>query len=144
MKYITVYTILLLLCISSAVQVHAQADSSHSRGRWSAEGRADKITDKIARELSLDKQQSKQILSINQDIVRRLDLVHMDKSLTKKERMQQYRTLDAERSQRFKTVLNATQYKKWNDWELKKKEHLEAKMEKKRQRKAARDASQTE
>jgi hypothetical protein len=42
--------------------------------------------------------------------------------------------LNEERSQRFKSVLTADQYKKWNDWELQKKEKMEAKMDKKQQK----------
>jgi hypothetical protein len=39
-------------------------------------------------------------------------------------------------------VFTAAQYKKWNDWEMTKKEHLEEKMEKKRVKKEARNATQ--
>jgi hypothetical protein len=50
-------------------------------------------------------------------------------------------TLDAERSNRFKTVLTPAQYKKWNDWEMKKKEQLEAKMDRKQDKRQARKAN---
>ena len=137
MKFISVYT-LLLACFfaAGATQAYAQVkDSTVDKGRWNAEGRADKITDKISHKLSLNKEQEKKIHAINQDIVRRMDVVRNNPSLSKKDRMTQLKTLETERSQRFKTVFTATQYKKWNDWEMTKKEHLEAKMEKKRQKK---------
>ena len=137
MKFISVYT-LLLTCFFAvgATQAYAQVkDSTVDKGRWNAEGRADKITDKISHKLSLNKEQEKKIHAINQDIVRRMDVVRNNPSLSKKDRMTQLKTLETERGQRFKTVFTATQYKKWNDWEMTKKEHLEAKMEKKRQRK---------
>jgi hypothetical protein len=130
-----------LLCLATCfctlvLTAHAQKDSTVERGRWTVEGRADKITDKIAHKLALNKDQEKQIFAINLDIVRRMDAVTKNTSLSKKERMTQFKALDSERSQRFKNVLTASQFKKWNDWEMNKKEQLEAKMEKKRQRKA--------
>lgn len=91
------------------------------------------MSDKLSRELGLTKQQDKQIYSINEDIIRRVDEVRNNKSFSSKEKMQRIKVLNEERSQRFKTVLSVNQYRKWNDWELKKKEKLEAKMEKKRQ-----------
>jgi len=51
--------------------------------------------------------------------------------------MQQLKALSEERCQRFKTVLSPAQYKKWNDWEMKKREQLEAKMDKRQERKMA-------
>lgn len=56
--------------------------------------------------------------------------------------MTQFKALDSERSQRFKSVFTPAQYKKWNDWEMNKKEQLEQRMEKKRQKKEARDSTQ--
>ncbi|MBS0031691.1 hypothetical protein ACTJJ0_28625 [Chitinophaga sp. 22321] len=145
MKFIVVYKKLLLLFFLAAFTTtsFAQAkDSSANRGRWTAEGRADKITDKISHKLGLNKEQEKKIYVINEDIVRRMDAVKNNTALTKKDRMTQFKALDSERSQRFKTVFTAAQYKKWNDWEMTKKEHLEQKMEKKRVKKENRDATQ--
>jgi uncharacterized protein YdaL len=132
-----------LFCLLFAFTAHSQApvkDSSHTikKGRWSAEKRADKMSDKLYRELGLTHAQDKQIYAINEDIIRRRDAIKANKSLADKDRMQQLKNLNEERSQRFKTVLNPTQYKKWNDWEMKKREHLEAKMDKKQERKLAR------
>lgn len=138
MKIFSIYTALLLICLTGGIQLisHAQtADSTHNKSRWGVEGRADKISDKISREVGLNKDQYKKIYTINEDIIRRVDAVRANNSLPKKDKMQQLKALESERSQRFKNVLSATQYKKWNDWEMSKKEHLEAKMEKKRQRK---------
>ncbi len=145
MKFISVYTWILLsvFLTVTAFTTNAQVkDTSGTRGRWTAEGRADKITDKISHKVNLNKDQEKKILVINQDIVRRMDAVKNNPSLTKKERMTQFKALDSERSQRFKSVFTPAQYKKWNDWEMNKKEQLEQKMEKKRQKKEARDSSQ--
>ncbi|SEW56074.1 hypothetical protein [Chitinophaga arvensicola] len=139
MKFIAVYTSILFTCFFAAITTttYAQVKDTtvNGKGRWTAEGRADKITDKISHKLNLNKDQEKKILVINQDIVRRMDAVKNDPSLSKKDRMTQFKSLDSERSQRFKTVLTPTQYKKWNDWEMNKKEHLEQKMEKKRTKK---------
>ncbi|NIG56900.1 hypothetical protein [Chitinophaga sp. Cy-1792] len=141
MKLLTIYRIILCCSLVLALHPYLSAQSRDSvstyQGRWDAEGRADKMTDKISRELGLSKSQSKEIYAINLDIVRRIDTVKSSKTITQKERMLQYNSLNNERNQRFKTVLTATQYKKWTDWDLKKKEHLEAKMEKKRQKKEA-------
>ncbi|NLR82710.1 hypothetical protein [Chitinophaga eiseniae] len=138
MKIISAYILLLLVCLVAVTTgVHAQANDTAavSRGRWTIEGRASKITDKISHKLNLNRAQTEKIYVINEDIVRRMDAVKKNASLSKKERMTQFKALDSERSQRFKTVFTATQYKKWNDWEMNKKEHLEARMEKKRQKK---------
>ncbi|WP_143307615.1 hypothetical protein [Chitinophaga vietnamensis] len=139
MKIFSIYTLLLLAGLLTGAATGARAqDSSDVKGRWSVEGRADKMSDKISRQLGLNKDQDKEIYAINSDIVRRMDELRKNKSLTHKERMLQVKALNNERSQRFKSVLTASQYKRWNDWELRKKEHLEAKMEKKRQKKEAR------
>ncbi|TWF33600.1 hypothetical protein FHW36_11241 [Chitinophaga polysaccharea] len=138
MKIISAYMLLLLVCLVAVTTgVHAQANDTAavSRGRWTIEGRANKITDKISHKLNLNRAQTEKIYVINEDIVRRMDAVKKNTSLSKKERMTQFKALDSERSQRFKTVFTATQYKKWNDWEMNKKEHLEERMEKKRQKK---------
>jgi hypothetical protein len=137
------YTTLLLFCLSAGFVVESRAqekDSIHKKARWSAEGRADKISDKLDRELNLSRTQNKEIHNINSDITRRMDQIKADKSLAKKDRMQRLKVLNTERSQRFKSVLSPTQYKKWNDWEMKRKERLEAKMDKKHDRKLARKA----
>lgn len=139
MKFNAARLLCLATCLCAIVlTAHAQVRDSSAveKGRWNVEGRADKITDKIARKLTLTKEQEQQIFAINLDIVRRMDAVKTNASLSQKERMTQFKALDTERSQRFKSVLSPTQFKKWTDWELNKKEHLEAKMEKKRQKKA--------
>lgn len=140
MKIFSLYTALLLCCLLGGFQLTTAAqtkDSTSLGGRWGVEGRADKISDKISKQVGLNRDQYQKIYAINEDIIRRRDVIHTNKELPKKERMQQLKALDSERSQRFKDVLTATQYKRWNDWEMRKKEHLEAKMEKKRQRKQA-------
>ncbi|HEU4552366.1 MAG TPA: hypothetical protein VFS25_06015 [Chitinophaga sp.] len=136
---LTTFLFCLLFSITALGQTPVK-DSSHTikRGRWTAEGRADKMSDKLYRELGLTHAQDKQIYAINEDIIRRRDAIKADKNLAAKERMQQLKALNEERSQRFKTVLTPAQYKKWNDWEMKKREHLEAKMDKKQERKLAR------
>lgn len=112
-----------------------------SKGRWSASAKADKLSDKIDKELHLSKEQDKQIHAINQDISLRRDAIKRDTTISKKQKLAAINTLDTERSQRFKTVLTPTQYKKWNDWEMKKKEKLEAKMDKKQEKKLAKQQS---
>lgn len=145
MKFIAVYTWILFTCFFAVITAPTYAqvkDSVNGKGRWTAEGRADKITDKISHKLGLDKEQTQKILVINQDIVRRMDAVKNNPSLSKKDRMTQFKALDTERSQRFKTVFTPAQYKKWNDWEINKKEHLEQKMEKKRTKKSTQNTPQ--
>lgn len=131
-----------IFCLLTVFQGDSSAqvkDTSrnHQKGRWSAAGRADKMGDKLYRELNLTHQQDEQIHAINEDIIRRRDAINANKKLASKDRMQQLKTLNEERCQRFKTVLSPTQYKKWNDWEMKKREQLEAKMDKKQERKMA-------
>lgn len=141
MKKRIIFTTVLLLSMlfGATITVMAQEkDSTQRRQRWGAEDRADKFSDKLDRELHLNRDQDKQIHIINEDITRRMDAVKHNHALAKKERMQQMKTLNAERGQRFKTVLTPAQYKKWNNWEMKKKERLEAKMDKKQQKRQAR------
>ncbi|MEC5147083.1 hypothetical protein [Chitinophaga sp. 212800010-3] len=137
MKFISMLSFALLTCMLAVCTANAQVrdTAALNSGRWTVEGRADKITDKISHKLGLSKDQSSKIYDINEDIIRRKDEVKKNASLTKKDRMAQIKALDSERSQRFKTVLTAGQYKKWNDWEMNKKEHLEQKMDKKKLRK---------
>jgi Spy/CpxP family protein refolding chaperone len=108
-----------------------------SKGRWSSSAKADKLSDKIDKELHLSKEQDKQIHAINQDISLRRDAIKHDTTISKKQKLAAINTLDTERSHRFKSVLTPAQYKKWNDWEMKKKEKLEAKMDKKQEKKLA-------
>jgi Spy/CpxP family protein refolding chaperone len=140
-KYVTV-TGALLFCLMLVFQGHSYAqvkDSSNTskKGRWSAEKKADKMSDKLYRELNLTHTQDEQIYAINEDIIRRRDAIKANKGLPAKDRMQQLKALNEERCQRFKTVLSPAQYKKWNDWEMKKREQLEAKMDKRQERKMA-------
>ncbi|WP_145712714.1 hypothetical protein [Chitinophaga japonensis] len=140
-KHMMMLTGALLCCLLFAFQLQGVAQakdtSAHKKARWSAEGRADKMSDKLYRELNLTHDQDEQIYAINEDIIRRRDAIKADKNLPSKDRMQQLKALNEERCQRFKTVLSPTQYKKWNDWEMKKREHLEAKLDKKKERKMA-------
>ncbi|UCJ05867.1 hypothetical protein KTO58_19545 [Chitinophaga pendula] len=132
-------TLLAGLLLGATITAMAQAnDTTHRRQRWSAEDRADKFSDKLDRELHFNRDQDKQIHVINEDITRRMDAVKHNHTLPKKEKMQQMKALNEERGQRFKTVLTPAQYKKWNNWEMKKKERLEAKMDKKQQKRQAR------
>jgi hypothetical protein len=101
---------------------------------WTAEERADKMSNKLDRRLNLSKDQDDKIHVINTDITKRIDGVKANTALAKKDKMQQIKVLNEERSQRFKSVLTADQYKKWNDWEMQKKEKMEAKLEKKQQK----------
>lgn len=108
--------------------------------KWGASKKADKMSDKLGRQLGLTREQNKQIFSINEDIARRRDVARRDSSLTARQRMHLIQNLDTERSHRFKNVLTPAQFKKWNDWQMQKKEHLEAKMDRKQARKQARKA----
>lgn len=131
--------LLLCLLLSFHVQSMAQVkDSSGRKTRWTPEGRADKMSDKLDRQLNLSREQDKQIHIINTDIAQRIDAIRGNTSLNQKDKRQQIKVLNEERSQRFKSVLTPVQYKKWNDWEMKKKEALEAKMDKKQQKRSNR------
>lgn len=117
-------------------------DSTHARGhRWDAAGKADKMSYKLYRELNLTRQQAKSIYDINEDIARKRDAARKDVNLTSRQRMQRYQELDTDRNRRFREVLTPAQYKKWNDWELKKKSEMEKKMDRKQDRKEARKTS---
>jgi hypothetical protein len=127
--FLTVFMLVL-----SSLPGQAQ-DAPKTKEHKSASAKADKLSDKIDKELHLSTAQNQKIHDINQDISLRRDAIKRDSTIDKKQRLTRVKALDAERSQRFKTVLTADQYKKWNDWEMKKKEKLEAKMDKKQDKK---------
>lgn len=117
-------------------------DPTQARGhRWDAAGKADKMSDKLYRELDLSKEQRKAIYDINEDIARKRDATKKDAAISSRQRMQVYQQLDTERNRRFREVLSPSQYKKWNDWELKKKGDMEKKMDRKQDKKDARKTS---
>ncbi|ACU59000.1 conserved hypothetical protein [Chitinophaga pinensis DSM 2588] len=132
----------LLLCFFLAMSGSSMAQnrdtSTVKKVRFTPEQRADKMSDKLDRRLNLSKQQDKDIHVINTDITQRMEALKRSTTLSKKDKMQQAKALNEERNQRFKSVLSADQYKKWNDWELKKKEQMEARMDKKQQKRNAR------
>lgn len=132
----------LLLCFfltMSGSSMAQKRDTSYvKKVRFTPEQRADKMSDKLDRRLNLSKQQDKDIHTINTDIAQRMEAIKRNTTLPKKDKMQQVKALNEERNQRFKSVLTADQYKKWNDWELKKKEQMETRMDKKQQKRNAR------
>jgi hypothetical protein len=137
------YLLVLSLLITVTLPTYAQVkDSTVKSTRWSAADRADKMSDKLTRRLSLTEKQSQDIYTINKDIIERMDATRHNNGLDNKARMRQIKSLNEERSQRFKTVLTAAQFKKWNDWEMKKKEHLEQKMDKKHERKESKKTAE--
>ena len=127
----------MLLCLLFAFHSTSIAqvkDSTHKKIHYTPEQRANKMSDKLDRRLNLTNDQDKQIHVINTDISKRMEAIKANTSVAKKDKMQQVKALNEERSQRFKTVLTADQYKKWNDWEMQKKEKMEAKLDKKQQK----------
>lgn len=128
----------LLLAISSTSMAQKGDTTAAKKVRFTPEERADKMSDKLDRRLNLTKEQDKNIHTINTDITRRMEEIKHNTSLSKKDKMQQMKALNEERNQRFKSVLTPDQYKKWNDWEMKKKEQMEARMDKKQQKRNAR------
>jgi Spy/CpxP family protein refolding chaperone len=127
---------IILLLLLTAFGAQAQ-----QKTKWDAADKADKMSDKLYRELDLSKEQNKLIHDINDNISRRRDAAKKDTSLKARDLMKLRQTLDTERNNRFKTVLTPAQYKKWNDWEMKKKENLEAKMDRKQDKRQARKAN---
>ena len=128
-----------LLLAFSGISMAQKSDSTATKKvRFTPEERANKMSDKLDRRLNLSKEQDKDIHTINTDITRRMEELKHNTTLSKKDKMQQIKALSEERSQRFKSVLTPDQYKKWNDWEMKKKEQMEARMDKKQQKRNAR------
>lgn len=132
----------LLVCLLLAFGGTSMAQHGDStttkKVRFTPEDRANKMSDKLDRRLNLSKEQDKDIHTINTDIARRMEEIKHNTTLSKKDKMQQVKALNEERSQRFKSVLTPDQYKKWNDWEMRKKEQMEARMDKKQQKRNAR------
>lgn len=127
-----------LLAISGSGTAQRRDTTTVKKVRFTPEERADKMSDKLDRRLNLSKQQDKDIHTINTDITQRMEAIKRNTALSKKDKMQQMKALNEERNQRFKSVLTPDQYKKWNDWEMKKKEQMEARMDKRQQKRNAR------
>jgi hypothetical protein len=128
-----------LLLALSGTSIAQKGDSAATKKvRFTPEDRANKMSDKLDRRLNLSSQQDKDIHTINTDITRRMEEIKHNTTLSKKDKMQQMKALNEERSQRFKSVLTPDQYKKWNDWEMRKKEQMEARMDKKQQKRNVR------
>jgi len=132
------FLLCLLLAVSGNSMAQTKDTTTAKRVRFTPEQRADKMSDKLDRRLNLSGQQDKDIHVINTDIAKRMEDLKHNTALSKKDKMQQMKALNEERSQRFKSVLTPDQYKKWNDWEMKKKEQMEARLDKKQQKKNAR------
>jgi hypothetical protein len=127
-----------LIAVSGSIMAQRRDTATVKKVRFTPEQRADKMSDKLDRRLNLSKQQDRDIHTINTDISQRMEAIKRNTTLSKKDKVQQVKTLNEERNQRFKSVLTAEQYKKWNDWELKKKEQMEARMDKKQEKRNAR------
>lgn len=128
-----------LLLVLSGTGIAQKRDTlAVKKVRFTPEERADKMSDKLDRRLNLTKQQDKDIHEINTDIARRMEAIKHNNALSKKDKIQQMKALNEERNHRFKSVLTADQYKKWNDWEMRKKDQMEARMDKKQQRRNTR------
>jgi hypothetical protein len=128
----------LLFCLLGiqGESVAQKKDTTAHKVKLSPEARADKMSDKLDRRLNLTNEQDKEIHTINTDISLRKEKIKSNTSLAKKDKMQQIKQLEEERNHRFKSVLTADQYKKWNDWEMKKKERMENKMDKKQEKRS--------
>ena len=110
-----------------------QASGNIHPPHWSAQKKAQKLSDKQARMLHLTQQQAQQIENINNDIAGKMDQLRAYGNQDKKARMEKMKALHEERNNRYKTVLNATQYQSWNDWAM--KQHEKMKVYRKNQRK---------
>lgn len=120
MKIITLFCCLFLLC---SVLSHAQPDrqSEHSMHRLSAEKKAKKLSKIQARTLHLSVHQEQKITAINNDMAKRMDAIRMKAGMDRNTRIEKIKALKEERNDRYKEVLTADQYKRWNDWEMKRR-----------------------
>lgn len=104
------------------LQAQAEVHSPHTPRRLSAEKRARKLEKTQARFLHLTGRQQQRMTAINNDQARKIDAIRMAKGMDRNTRVEKIKALKEERNNRYKEVLTADQYKKWNDYEMKKKQ----------------------
>ncbi|MHB1922739.1 MAG: hypothetical protein ACYCOO_10940 [Chitinophagaceae bacterium] len=111
-----------LVIWSNSAMAQAKTGRKHRIFQKSAEKKAKKLSHRQTRKFHLSGEQSQEITSINQKFEKREDLLKSRKDLDQKTRMERLKSLDEERNNQYKSVLHPQQYKKWNDWEIRKPE----------------------
>ena len=92
----------------------------HHIFRKSAEKKAKKLSHRQTRKYHLSPDQAKKIAAINQKYGQKVDLLKSQVGLDQKTRMERLKVLEEERNNEYKNVLRPNQFKKWNDWEIRK------------------------
>ncbi len=120
MKIITLFCCFFLLG-SMLSQAQPDGHGEHSMHRLSAVKKAKKLSKIQARTLHLSAHQGQKITAINNDMAKQIDAIRMKAGMDKNTRIEKIKALKEERNDRYKEVLTADQYKRWNDWEMKRR-----------------------
>lgn len=118
--------VLSVLIFGSARGTSYQQVLRNKPPRWSAYEKARKLSAKQVRRLKLNSQQAKQIRTINSSIGKRVDRLKESPGLNASGRMDRFKSLMDQRDNAYKKILNSDQFKKWNDWQIRRKELVKA------------------
>ncbi|HVB04533.1 MAG TPA: hypothetical protein VNE41_12540 [Chitinophagaceae bacterium] len=102
--------------------------------RWSAEQKARKLSIRQSHELHLTKLQQQKILVINRDYALGIDELRAGSAPDSRGRMEKLKALHEQRDEKYRQVLDAGQFKHWNDLEMAQREKLKSYKAKRRKK----------
>jgi periplasmic protein CpxP/Spy len=92
--------------------------------------RATKLTEFMTRKLLLSEAQKKDVFNINLDKAKRIEALHAENKIDKKDMMAKRKVIEQERDAEFRRVFSTEQYDKWIKLKEKKKKDKKDKKEK--------------
>ncbi len=101
---------------------------------WSAEKKAARLTSRQSRILHLTPDQYQRILTANQLYGNQIDNLEAATRQGRTSQMEKLKTILSQRDASYRQILNADQYKHWNDMEIRQKEKLKAYRSRRRDR----------
>ena len=139
-------TLILALAVLVGGTAAAQKQrTEHKREHKTAEQRATGFTEKMTAKLTLDEGQKTKIHAVNLGIAQKNESIHSDNSLSREQKMAQFKENQNSRHAQYKEILTSDQYAKYEAWEKEKQEKMEARRaERKDQRSKTTPAEGTE
>ena len=117
--------LLLVLACTGPIQA-MQVVSPNKAPHWSAEKKAARLTTRQIRVLHLSPEQSRRIYTVNQLYGKQLDGLRAETRQEKSSQMEKLKSIRQQRDEGYRQILDAHQYKHWNDMEIRQKEKLKA------------------
>lgn len=137
-KFLLLFAVIFALLSSSATFAQAplaQPDATKhgkqtERENLSPEQRAQKMTDRLTRGLSLDERQASAVAGINQKYAQAIAAIRSNQELSRADRFAKIETLRNEQKNAIRQLLNAQQQQKFDEKAAQMKEKHEERMEK--------------